>query len=120
MDIGRMNKRIFFCRWETKVNELQQEEQELVKIKRVWASVEPMRGREYQEAQRIRPELSYKITTRYHKELTSDMFIQYQEREFQIISVINVKEKNEMLEIICIEKQKEKQKEGEKTEWIKF
>ena len=48
------------------------------------------------------------------------MFIQYQEREFQIISVINVKEKNEMLEIICIEKQKEKQKEGEETEWIKF
>ena len=120
MDIGRMKQRIFFCRWETKVNELQQEEQSLVKIKRVWASVEPMRGREYQEAQRIRPELTYKITTRYHKELTSDMFIQYQEREFRIVSVINVKEKNEMLEIICIEKQKEKQKEGEKTEWIKF
>lgn len=112
MDIGRMNKRISFYKWETKENELKQEEQGLVKVKEVWASVEPTRGREYQEAQRVRPELTYKITTRYHRELTSDMFIKYKEREFNIISIINVKERNEMLEIICTEKQKEKQKEG--------
>lgn len=70
MDIGRTNKRVTFCRYTEKQNELLQTEKVLEEIKTVWASVEPTRGREYQEAQRIRPELTYKITTRYHKEVT--------------------------------------------------
>lgn len=104
MDIGRTNKRITFCRYEEKENDLSQMEQELTEVKTVWASVEPTRGREYQEAQRVRPELTYKITTRYHKEVTPDMFIKLKDRFFCIVSIINVKEKNEMLEIICTEK----------------
>lgn len=104
MDIGRMNKRITFCRYEEKENGLLQMEQTLTEVKTVWASVEPTRGREYQEAQRIRPELTYKITTRYHGNITYDMFIKWGKRYFEIISAINPKEKNTMLEIICIEK----------------
>lgn len=104
MDIGRTDKRITFCRYEEKENALSQIGQALTEVKTVWASVEPMRGREYQEAQRIRPELTYKVTTRFHKGITPDMFIKYKERCFNILSIINVKEKNEMLEIICTEK----------------
>ncbi len=104
MDIGRTNKRVAFCRFKEKTNSLMQTEQEMEVVKTVWASVEPVRGREYQEAQRIRPELTYKITTRYHKEVTPDMFIKYKDRYFNIISVINVRERNEMLEIVCTEK----------------
>ncbi len=104
MDIGRTDKRITFCRYEEKENALSQIGQALTEVKTVWASVEPMRGREYQEAQRIRPELTYKVTTRFHKGITPDMFIKYKERCFNIFSIINVKEKNEMLEIICTEK----------------
>ncbi len=104
MDIGRTNKRITFCRYEEKENGLSQMEQELAEVKTVWASVEPTRGREYQEAQRIRPELTYKITTRYHKGVTPDMFIKFRGRLFNIVSIINVRERNEMLEIICTEK----------------
>lgn len=104
MDIGRTNKRVTFCRYTEKQNELLQTEKVLEEIKTVWASVEPTRGREYQEAQRIRPELTYKITTRYHKEVTPDMFIKFKDRYFQIVSIINVRERNEMLEIVCTEK----------------
>lgn len=104
MDIGRMNKRIAFCIYEEKENELLQSEQVLKKVKKVWASVEPLRGREYQEAQRIRPELTYKVTTRYYKEVMPDMFIKFKECLFEIVTVINVRERNEMLEILCIEK----------------
>ncbi len=104
MDIGRTNKRITFYRYEEKENALSQIEQTLTKVKTVWASVEPTRGREYQEAQRIRPELTYRITTRHHKEVTPDMVIEWGKRCFNIISVINVRERNEMLEIICTEK----------------
>lgn len=104
MDIGRTNKRVTFCRYTEKQNGLLQTEKVLEEIKTVWASVEPTRGREYQEAQRIRPELTYKITTRYHKEVTPDMFIKFKDRYFQIVSIINVRERNEMLEIVCTEK----------------
>ena len=104
MDIGRTNNRITFCRYTEKQNELLQTETVLEEIKTVWASVEPTRGREYQEAQRIRPELTYKITTRYHKEVTPDMIIKFKDRYFQIVSIINVRERNEMLEIVCTEK----------------
>lgn len=104
MDIGRTNKRVTFCRYEETENKLLQQEQALVKVKTVWASVEPTRGREYQEAQRIRPELTYKITTRYYKDITPDMFIKFKDRYFEIISIINVRERNEMLEFICTEK----------------
>lgn len=110
MDIGRANKRITFCRYEEKENDLSQMEQELMEIKTVWASVEPTRGREYQEAQRVRPELTYKITTRYHKGITPDMLIKFKDRFFNIISIINVRERNEMLEIVCTEKMSEKVK----------
>lgn len=110
MDIGRTNKRITFCRYEEKENELLQSEQALVEVKTVWASVEPTRGREYQEAQRVRPELTYKITTRYHKGITPDMLIKFKDRFFNIISIINVRERNEMLEIVCTEKMSEKVK----------
>lgn len=106
MDIGRTNKRITFCRYEDKENTLLQIEQVLIEVKTVWASVEPTRGREYQEAQRIRPELTYKITTRYHKGITPDMLIKFGERYFNIVSAINVRERNEMLEMICTEKVK--------------
>ncbi|MBO5093910.1 MAG: phage head closure protein [Lachnospiraceae bacterium] len=104
MDIGRTNKRITFCRYEEKENDLSQMEQVLTEVKTVWASVEPTRGREYQEAQRIRPELTYKITTRYHKEVTPDMLIKFKDCFFEIVSIINVREQNAMLEIICTEK----------------
>lgn len=112
MDIGRANKRITFCRYEDRENTLSQVEQTLTRVKTVWASVEPTRGREYQEAQRIRPELTYKVTTRYHRGITPDMLIIWGKRCFNIISIINVRERNEMLEIICIEKVKKDSREN--------
>lgn len=109
MDIGRTNKRITFYEQDEKENELLQKVQVKTPKKTVWASVEPTRGREYQEAQRIRPELTYKITLRYFNNVTPDMLIKFKDRYFEIVSIINVREKNEMLEIICTEKIEKKE-----------
>lgn len=119
MDIGRTNKRITFCRYEEKENALSQTEQTLTEVKTVWASVEPTRGREYQEAQRVRPELTYKVTTRYHKGITPDMLVKWGERYFNIVSIINVRERNTMLEIICTERITEN-KQITTKEWEKW
>lgn len=90
-------------RYEEQDNEYNQTDQVLVKYKTVWASVEPTTGKEYLEAQRIRNELTYKIFTRYFADLNVDMIIDFKGRKFKIISMINYRESNEMLQFICVE-----------------
>lgn len=104
MDIGRTNKRVSFCRFVEEKNEMNQITQVLKKIRTVWASVEPKSGREYIEAEKEHPELTYIITTRYMEDVTPDMFIQYRDRLFNIRAIRNIRESNEMLEISCTEK----------------
>nr|DAZ00283.1 MAG TPA: Putative head tail adaptor [Caudoviricetes sp.] len=104
MDIGRTNKRVSFCKFVEEKNEMNQMTQVLKKIRTVWASVEPKSGREHIEAEKEHPELTYIITTRYMEDVTPDMFIQYRDRLFNIRSIRNIRENNEMLEISCTEK----------------
>ena len=110
IDIGRLNKRITFMQLKDEdengnpfVNEYGQDIQLLLPYKTVWAAVEPTTGKEYLEAQRIRNELTYKIYTRYFPDITVDMIINYKNRKFKIVSPINYRENNEMLQFICIE-----------------
>lgn len=110
MDIGRLNKRITFMKLSDEdesgnsfVNEIGQNVQKLVKFKTVWASIEPTTGREYLEAQRIKNQLTYKIFTRYFPRLSSDMIINYRGKRFEIESLINYRESNEMLLFMCTE-----------------
>lgn len=109
MDIGRANKRITFCRYEEAENELKQLRQRLKAVATVWASVEPKSSRERLEANKERPELTYVVTVRYRKGITSDMYIQYDGKLLEIKAPPrNIRESNEMLEIICVEKMDER------------
>lgn len=111
MDIGRMSQRITFMAEKEKENSLNQSTIGLEKVKTVWASLEPTRGREYQEAQRLRPELTYKIYTRYFSFVSQDMIIKHKNRYYEIQSVADVKSRHEMLEIYVTEFTKQKYKE---------
>ncbi len=103
LDIGRLNKRITFMRYEEQDDEYNQTIQVLVPFKTVWASVEPTTGKEYLEAQRFRNELTYKIFTRYFPDLNVDMVIDFKGRKFKTVSMINYRENNEMLQFVCTE-----------------
>lgn len=70
----------------------------------VWANVAPTTGREYEEAQKLREETTYKITTRYFPNITADMKIMFGLRVLEIISVLNVGERNTELQIVAKEK----------------
>ena len=69
----------------------------------VWANVSPMTGREYEESQKIRAETTYKVKTRFFRSITADMKFMYNQRIFEIISVLNVGELNTELQIVAIE-----------------
>ena len=66
--------------------------------------VAPMSGREYEESQKIRAETTYKISTRFFRHITSDMRILYDNREFEIISVLDLGGKHDELQIVATEK----------------
>lgn len=117
MDIGSMNKRITFLKAEERENELAQNEQMLKEVKTVWASIVTTKGREYQEASKLRPEQPVKIYTRYNKSIVEHrdkgevIFVKMKNKYYDVTSLINVKENNEMLEIEATEFPKQKYKE---------
>ena len=65
--------------------------------------VVPMSGREYEESQKIRAETTYKISTRYFPNITADMRILHDGREFEIISILDLNGRREELQIVAIE-----------------
>lgn len=66
--------------------------------------VSPMSGREYEESQKLRTETTYKISTRFFRNITPEMRIMYDGKEFEIVSVLDLNEKHEELQIIAIHK----------------
>ena len=70
----------------------------------VWASVEPIRGREYIEVQNTQAELTTRIRMRYRPGITPAMRVLYQGRVFDIQSVIDINEQHTHLELMCVEK----------------
>lgn len=70
----------------------------------VWANVSPASGREYEEAQKLRAETTYKISTRYFPCITSEMKILFGVQLLDIISVLNIGEMNSELQIVAKER----------------
>ena len=112
VDPGRLRQRIIFCKLEEKEDELGQSKQFVKEVKKVWANIIPIRGKEYYEAKKLAADTSYKIYTRYHPDITMDMFIRYKEKTFDITSIIDIDMSHNMLEILCTERIKKVNKNG--------
>ena len=65
--------------------------------------VTPMSGREYEESQKLRAETTYKISSRFFPNITPDLHILYDKREFEIVSVLDLNERHEELQIVAVE-----------------
>lgn len=70
----------------------------------VWASIEPIRGREYVLLQNTQAELTTRIRMRYRPGITPAIRVLCQDRVFNIQSVIDINEQQRHLELMCIEK----------------
>jgi SPP1 family predicted phage head-tail adaptor len=69
----------------------------------VWASIEPLSGREYFYAHQIKNEVSHRVRIRFRTDLNEEMRIKHGERYLEIESMIDMKERHEFLEILCRE-----------------
>jgi len=65
----------------------------------VWAAVENLHGREYWEAAAIQAENTVKFTIRYRPDVDQTMRIIFRGKVYNILSVDNIKYRNEFIEI---------------------
>lgn len=61
----------------------------------IWASIEPLVGREYYAARQVNAETTGKIRIRYLAALTTKMRISFGTRIFDIKGISNIEERNE-------------------------
>jgi SPP1 family predicted phage head-tail adaptor len=67
-----------------------------------WAEIEPKGGRELFEARTV-PEIDLVIKIRYVPGINSKMRVYWNSREFDILSILNIKEHNRDMLIACRE-----------------
>ncbi len=102
--IGNLRHRITLQKPVIIKDSIGQEVEEWREVATVWASVEPLSGKEYFNAQQVNSEISNKIIIRYINDLSSQWVVQFGDRIFNILSVINFEERNIYLQLLCSEK----------------
>ena len=102
--IGSLRHRIILQKPVIIKDNIGQELEEWQDVATVWASVEPLSGKEYFNAQQTNSEVSTKITIRYLSGITSQMRVTFQKHIYNILSVINFEERNIYLQLLCLEK----------------
>lgn len=68
-----------------------------------WASVDPLSGREYFYSHQIKAEITHRVKIRYREDITVKMRIKHRDRNLAIESILNLKEKRQIIEILCRE-----------------
>jgi len=72
--------------------------------KQVWASIDPIKGKEYFLSDIDNAKVSHRIRIRYLSGMKPSMRIMYGTRVFEIETIINKEERNIELEIMCMER----------------
>lgn len=103
LKIGKLKHRVTLQEYTATRDSYGAELEAWVDIATVWASVEPLTGREYFQTQQINAEISTKVTIRFKAGVTAKMRLIYNDRVFEIISVINTEEKDVQLVLMCRE-----------------
>ncbi len=69
----------------------------------VWATIEPLSGKELMNAEQAKSVVTHKVTMRHLATVTAKDRILYDSRTFQIESVRNFRERDISLELMCKE-----------------
>lgn len=75
-----------------------------VEIGTYWGSVEPIRGREFVEMRQAQAEITTRIRIRYISGITPAMKAFYDSREYDIMDVIHVEERQREIQLMCRER----------------
>lgn len=73
-------------------------------LSEVWASIEPISGREFQVVQQIAAETTHKVSIRYLEGVTPKHRVLFGSRVFDILAVRNVEEVGRVMDLLCRER----------------
>jgi len=99
MDIGDLRHRITFQILVITINENGFETEVWQDYKTVWASVSNLSGKEYFAAAAIQAEKTVKFTVRFINNITESMTINFEDKQYNITSIDNIKYANKYIEI---------------------
>ena len=99
MNPGKLRHRITLQRYTEIVDPDGFTTQQWQDVATVWAAVENLYGREYWEAAAVQAENTVKFTIRYRPDVDQAMRIVFRGKIYNIISVDNIKYRNEFIEI---------------------
>ncbi len=68
-----------------------------------WAAVEPLRGHELFTAQAVDARVTHRVTMRLIAELTASQRLVHKGRVFNIVSVLNLYERDIATQVMCME-----------------
>lgn len=85
------------------VDDFGQESETWATVATVWASVEPLSGRELLAAQQVQGETTHRVRMRYQAGVTTSTRLLFNLRPLNIVSVINKNEAGAFLELLCTE-----------------
>ena len=103
MKIGSLRHQIVLQKKMITKDALKQQTESWTDFAYVWASIEPLSGREYFAAQQINAEVSTRIIIRYLPGMTAEARAGFDSRIFEVLSVINPEERCESLILMCRE-----------------
>jgi SPP1 family predicted phage head-tail adaptor len=76
----------------------------VVFISGLWASIEPLSGKEYYASQQVNAEISHRIKIRYKAGIKPNMRVKFgTDRYFNIVSVIDLNEAHREIHLMCTE-----------------
>jgi len=99
---GRRDKRITIQRpIETRGADFSDPQNQWVTYLDIWASIEPLQGREYVLNREQQTEVTVRMRVLYFPAVTNKMRVIYRDKIYQIVSVIDPFESHEELELMC-------------------
>lgn len=106
--VNRLDKRIAILRPADPEKDQDESGQPLegyVPVTTIWASIEPLRGREFFAAQAENAEVTTRIRVRYREGIDRTMIARYGDYEFEILFVIHPELSKKELQLMCKERQ---------------
>lgn len=100
-EIGTLDKRVTILKYEDVETQYNLTQKKLIPFLKVWARIEPLRGRAYYEQYKEKTEDLSKITIRYRDNIDNSMVVQYKNRLYWINAVIDPYESHVKLELMC-------------------
>lgn len=103
-EIGTLDKRVTILKYEDVETPYNLTQKKLIPFLKVWARIEPLRGRAYYEQYKEKTEDLTKVTVRYRDSINNSMLVQYRNKLYRINTVIDPYKAHVKLELMCSEK----------------